>query len=176
MDLFKFDDPYVRRLKEHDPATEEHFVEYFTKLLFVTLRKRLPDVDAINDVTQETLLRALKRIGELRDSRKLGAFVLGISHHVLQEWYRNESRTLPLNEDHKIIPSRTNIEAEFLSSEITARVREVLARMPERDAAILQAIFLDYEDKDEVCRRFGVDRQYLRVLVHRAKKWFRSLF
>ena len=29
-------------------------------------------------------------------------------------------------------------------------------------------------DKDEICRRFSVDRQYLRVLVHRAKARFQK--
>jgi RNA polymerase sigma-70 factor (ECF subfamily) len=29
-------------------------------------------------------------------------------------------------------------------------------------------------DKDEVCRQFGVNRTYLRVLLHRAKQSFRA--
>ena len=31
------------------------------------------------------------------------------------------------------------------------------------------AMFLEERSKDEICREFGVDREYLRVLVHRAK-------
>jgi RNA polymerase sigma-70 factor (ECF subfamily) len=31
-------------------------------------------------------------------------------------------------------------------------------------------------DKNEVCHEFGVDRDYLRVLLHRAKQSFKSLY
>jgi RNA polymerase sigma-70 factor (ECF subfamily) len=38
----------------------------------------------------------------------------------------------------------------------------------------LKAVFLEDADKSEVCRRFDVNRDYLRVLVHRAKIRFRA--
>jgi RNA polymerase sigma-70 factor (ECF subfamily) len=38
----------------------------------------------------------------------------------------------------------------------------------------LKAVFLDERDRDEVCEEFGVDRAYLRVLLHRAKQEFKT--
>jgi len=48
--------------------------------------------------------------------------------------------------------------------------------MKPRDRDLLHAIFLEEKGKDEICRDFGVDREYLRVLLHRAKERFRSSF
>jgi RNA polymerase sigma-70 factor (ECF subfamily) len=48
--------------------------------------------------------------------------------------------------------------------------------MSERDRRLLREVFLEERDKDEVCRDFGVDREYLRVLLHRAKQAFKSLY
>ena len=48
--------------------------------------------------------------------------------------------------------------------------------MRERDRDLLRAIFLEEKEKDEICREFGVDREYLRVLLHRAKERFRLSF
>jgi RNA polymerase sigma-70 factor (ECF subfamily) len=48
--------------------------------------------------------------------------------------------------------------------------------LPERDRRLLREVFLEERDKDEVCRDFGVDRDYLRVLLHRAKQSFKSLY
>ena len=45
--------------------------------------------------------------------------------------------------------------------------------MPLRDRALLKAVFLDERDRDEVCTEFGVDREYLRVLLFRAKQEFK---
>jgi RNA polymerase sigma-70 factor (ECF subfamily) len=39
---------------------------------------------------------------------------------------------------------------------------------------LLQAIFLEDRHKDEVCAQWGVGRDYLRVLLHRAKSQFRA--
>ena len=35
---------------------------------------------------------------------------------------------------------------------------------------------MEERDKDEVCKDFGVDRNYLRVLLHRAKSAFRAQY
>jgi RNA polymerase sigma-70 factor, ECF subfamily len=56
------------------------------------------------------------------------------------------------------------------------KVREILEELPERDRRLLREVFLEERDKDEVCRDFGVDRDYLRVLLHRAKQSFKSLY
>jgi hypothetical protein len=47
--------------------------------------------------------------------------------------------------------------------------------MTPKDRLLICAIFLDERDKDEVCREQGVRRDYMRVLLYRAKKRFRLL-
>ena len=55
-------------------------------------------------------------------------------------------------------------------------MRRILDGLPKRDRDLLRAIFLEEKEKDTVCREFGVDREYLRVLVHRAKDKFKALY
>jgi RNA polymerase sigma-70 factor (ECF subfamily) len=55
-------------------------------------------------------------------------------------------------------------------------VRQVLEKLPERDRTILRAVFLEEREKDEVCREIGVTRDYIRVLLHRAKQSFREAY
>jgi RNA polymerase sigma-70 factor (ECF subfamily) len=55
-------------------------------------------------------------------------------------------------------------------------VRRVIDEMSEKDRRLLKEVFLDERDKDQVCSDYGVDRNYLRVLLHRAKQNFRSLY
>jgi len=47
--------------------------------------------------------------------------------------------------------------------QIEDKVREILLDLAPRDRLLLKAVFLDERDRDEVCREFGVDRDYLRV-------------
>jgi RNA polymerase sigma-70 factor (ECF subfamily) len=60
--------------------------------------------------------------------------------------------------------------------EIEQKVRQVLDELSERDRRLLREIFLEERDKDAVCRDFGVDRDYLRVLLHRAKQAFKAVY
>lgn len=174
MELFAFDDDYVRRLRERDGWTERHFVSYFTSLLSIKLRGKVPP-DAVDDVRQEVFTRVLGTIarGELHAGNRLGAYVNTVCNNVVFERYRKEGRTDALNEDAPIAAS-DDTERATVARETRERVQDVLAAMPHRDAALLRALFLEENDKDEVCRRFGVERDYLRVLLHRAKERFRD--
>ena len=50
----------------------------------------------------------------------------------------------------------------------------MLDKLSETDRAVLRKVFLEDRDKDEICHELGIDRDYLRVRVHRALARFRS--
>jgi RNA polymerase sigma-70 factor (ECF subfamily) len=82
-----------------------------------------------------------------------------------------------LDDAHFEIPDKVlDLEGMLVTKQSSARVRQVLDGMPQKDRDLLRAIFLEEKEKDDVCREFGVDRDYLRVLLHRAKDKFRALY
>lgn len=179
MQLYEFTDDYVQRLREGDPWTEQHFVRYFHDLLLIKLRSRLRSLEAIDDVRQEVFVRVLRTLRApdgLRDGRKLGAFVNAVCNNVLLETYRAGKRVDQLDEArYAEVPDRAvAVDQALVTGETRARVRRVIERLQPRDARILRALFLEDRDKDDICRSFGVDRNYLRVLLHRAKEKFRG--
>jgi RNA polymerase sigma factor (sigma-70 family) len=176
MDRFTFDDLYVRRLKEHDPEIEDHFGKYFRGVLLAKLHTRLR-AQEVDDAIQDVLSRALTRLDELRESCKLGAFVLGICNYVLLERYDDKnSRTESLDEKHYEIKGPSDIEAELIKKEAAAFVRQVLSDLGNsRKAQILRASFLE-EDPDSICRRFNITAKNLRVVLHRARKKFAAAY
>jgi RNA polymerase sigma-70 factor (ECF subfamily) len=180
---FSFDAGYVRLLTDGDPETEQHFHNYFGRLLLIKLRQRLRSPAEVLDARQETLMRvliSLRQKRSLEHPERLGAFVNAVCNHVLLEMGRASRRTVLLDDvSNPEIPvpiTETNPETELVTAEQQARVREVLDQLPERDRRLLRQVFLDEEDKDVVCREFGVDREYLRVLLHRAKARFRQVY
>src|SRR5215213_6667717 len=150
MDLFSFDDDYVRRLREGDRETAEHFHSYFRDLLYAKLRRRLRSTQAIEEVRQEVFTRVLERLGDIADGRKLGSFVNTTCNHVLMEYYRQESRAMSL-EEQPDVNGGVDLDSEYDAIRNSARVRRVLATMDPREAEILRAVFLDESDKDEIC-------------------------
>jgi RNA polymerase sigma-70 factor (ECF subfamily) len=179
LEFCSFDADYIDRLGAGDRTTQEHFVGYFTALLQLKLRSRLKSPQAIEDVRQETFVRVLKALGKegaLRQPERLGAFVNTVCNNVLFEHYRASSRSDSLDEEGQPeLPATGASALDIVSSkQITIKVREVLLDLPVRDRMLLKAVFLDERDRDEVCSEFGVDREYLRVLLYRAKKDFKA--
>lgn len=172
MERQTFDHEYVKRLVAGDAETERHFTAYFGQLLNLKLRARLRSWQALEDVRQETFLRVFRtlRTGEVQQPERLGAFVNSVCNNVLFESYRSSKRASQLPEEgFDVVDEAPGPDAEFLSAEKRQHVRKVLADLPSKDRDLLRAVFLQEEDKDQVCLRFEVDREYLRVLIHRAK-------
>lgn len=178
LQFHSFDARYIGNLCAGDRATQEHFVGYFTDLLKLKLRSRLQSPHAIEDVCQETFARVfsvLRRDGGLREPERLGAFVNTTCNHVLFEEYRSSGRSESLDQEGKPEPTATGATALDMatSQQMKRKVREILLRLAPRDRSLLKAVFLEERDRDEVCRQFGVEREYLRVLLHRAKQEFK---
>lgn len=175
-----FDDAYIDRLRLGDPATEREFASYFSDLIRIKVRSRLRDSALVEDVTQETFLRVLRVLRSpegLRNAACLGAFVNSVCNNVLHEMLRAKGRhRTPTEEEQRIIPDEATPgpEDRLLAEERRVIVRRVLDHLSTRDRAVLQAVFLDEKHKDEVCAQMGVGRDYLRVLLHRAKSQFRA--
>jgi RNA polymerase sigma-70 factor (ECF subfamily) len=176
-----FDASYVSKLRAGDPPTEQHFITYFSELILLKLRPRLRRPEQIEDVKQETFSRTLSLIrseGGLRHAERLGPLVNSICNNVLMEQYRISSRVEGLEDEtaERLVETRPNALSMVISDDTRDLVRKVLGGLKERDRTLLRAVFLEERDKDEVCEEFGIDRDYLRVLLHRAKSSFRVLY
>jgi RNA polymerase sigma-70 factor, ECF subfamily len=180
VDFFAFDKAYVERLRNGDPATEHHFFVYFEKLLNIKLRSRNISPDRIEDLKQETFIRviaAVRKEGVVRQPERFGAFVNSICNNVLLEHYRSLGKNQQMEETNQEIPDEVlDLEGMMVSKQFSERVRKILSALPARDRDLLRAVFLEERDKDTVCREIGVDRNYLRVLLHRAKDKFKAVY
>lgn len=179
MQFYSFHAGYVESLCAGDQLVQEHFVGYFTELLQFKLRTRLQSTQAIEDVRQETFARVLsvlRRDGGLRQPERLGAFVNTVCNNVLLEHYRSAGRSESLDVGGQPELAAKGVDAleRAAAGQIKDKVREILLDLAPRDRSLLQAVFLDERDRDDVCREFGVDRDYLRVLLHRAKQEFKT--
>ena len=178
METSVFDERYLSGIRDRDPEVESHFVAYFRMPIWLKARRQLHSLDLAEDAAQETVLRVLRyfRSGKNLDyPERLPAFVQSICHNVTLEMIRTKTRfrqapeTAPDPED----PS-SNAEVQAVSEERKALVREILARLPDKDRDLLHLSTFEEMDKAELCERFGVGPEYLRVLLHRARQRFRA--
>ena len=173
-----FDRDYLRRLAGRDAAVEHHFSSYFKDLLLLKLRVRIRSPQLIEDIRQETLLRVLRivRRNGVEHPERFGAFVSAVCNNVMLERLRGEMRLQRPEADFEPVDETADLDAHLISQQTRRQVETVLDELPAKDGEILRMLFLHGRDKADLCRRFNVTEDYLRVLLHRAKSRFRKMY
>ena len=181
MNRYLFDAAYLERLRAGDAATERHFCAYFSELILLKLRTR-GLVALFDDISQETfvrVLRTLKSPDGLRDPGALGAFVWSVCNNVVLEHGRSR-KFEPLaraDEPPDVLDhAARSPEAQIALEEQRLAVQAVIRDMTQRDREVIAAILLDEEERGRVCAQLGVTKDYLRVLLHRAKKELKTRY
>jgi RNA polymerase sigma-70 factor (ECF subfamily) len=177
LELYSFDANYVQRLKDGHGPTEEHFAHYFGNLIRIKASIRLRSREALEDIRQETLMRVLRNLrnGVIEHPERFGAYVNSVCSNVMLEHFRGDSRWSQFpNERAEPESDGSDGESSLLQDERRGLVRQALQELPVKDRRLLHRIFMDEEDKDAVCAEFGVTREHLRVLLHRARGRLRA--
>ena len=172
---FEFNAMYVHSLRQGDPSTEEHFVSHFSPILLRRLRRKLRSADLADDLRQETFLRVLTLLRSeqgVRNPERFEILVLAVCNNVLLETYRQQKRIVQMEPEFDVASHAPSPAACVFADETGEHVRKLLSRMKPEVRAILKAAFLEEQDRDEICQRFGVSRNYLRLVLYRAKKMF----
>ena len=174
-----FDQNYLLALRDRDADAENLLISQFSRPVLSKLRMRLRSPELVEDAWQETFLRVLAyfRGGKVLDNpASLPGFVHSVCHRVALELLRAQTRQSQLPEaGAEPVDPGLSPEFQVVTEERKKLVARVLDELQERDRQLLRRIFLDDEDKDVVCKDFHVDRDYLRVLLHRARNKFKTI-
>jgi RNA polymerase sigma-70 factor, ECF subfamily len=172
-----FDAGYLERLAARDPVGERHFHDYFSELIRIKLRSRQFAPHAIDDIRQETFLRVLQAVRRegIRDPQRIGAFVNSTCNFVAMEYGRSGARyKVPDTDVPEVRDEHPDSERAMLAVEEQKQVRTILEKIPDKDRRLLSAVFLEERSSEEICRQFGIEANYLRVLLFRARTRFRQ--
>jgi RNA polymerase sigma-70 factor (ECF subfamily) len=174
-----FDEQDLQALKDHDRSAEERLVYTFAEPVKCALRRRLRRSETVEDASQETFLRVLRyfRQGKtLKTPQSLSAFVSSVSTNVSLELLRVNMHCDQFHEnasdpaDHRANPERMTLEHERRRI-----VHSTLGKLPRKDQRVLRRVFLEEADKDEVCDELNTTRNHLRVVLHRARRRFKTV-
>jgi len=174
---FEFDESYLRALEGRDETAENQLITSLGPRIRSVLRSHIRSWDRTLDAYQETFLRVFTylRSGKTLDSpSSLPGFVLAVSRNVAFEHLRSYGRQDQFPEE---MPDPADTapgpEEKVVTEERKQIVRRVLSELNQRDRDLL-CLLLEDEDPEKLCRDFGVDRSYLRVLLHRARLRFKK--
>lgn len=131
------------------------------------VRARVPDHTEAEDLTSEVFARAVRGWGRY-DSTKgsVGAWLVGIAHHVVADWWRRRGRETPVEDMGPF--ARGGGDPADASHEIRDELRRHAHLLSEREAEALALRFAAGLSAAEVGSVLGVSDAGARMLVHRA--------
>jgi len=178
----------VRRIQAGDPAAEGELVERYGEPLTFLLRRWTRDPATAEDLRQETLTVALRKIraGEVREPERLAAFLRSLARNLSTDHYRRAVHREVQN------PAPTREEAErsrqipasdpdplhrLLTEERRQLARRVLRELPtERDRQVLLRYYFTDEESGRIRDDLGLSEDHFYRVLSRARKRYRRLF
>ena len=174
-----FDDDYLARLRNGDPATAGHFNNYFRRLLGIMLCgafSHQQTQDLINEIMFAVITNIMR--GEPREAGNLVHYVRKVcinsknrTIHILM----NSPKQADVDLDHLSVPSESR--ADRLARKENARtIAAVLSELVERDRNVLMDLCSKQLTREEVCAKYPpLTRDQLRLILFRARQRFQKM-
>jgi RNA polymerase sigma-70 factor (ECF subfamily) len=132
------------------------------------------DLHAAADLTQEVFLRAYRKLGQLRDADRFGAWLAGIARQVCREWRRSRRRERERMSDPALARSAALDERDGPEQRIVD-LREAIATLPEKERLALHAFYLQELDAEQAGAVLGLSRSGIYRVLSCARERLRKL-
>ena len=159
-------------------ATAE-FVARYTDAVYDYIHARLaPRHDQVEDLVQEVFLSSWENLERYRGTGPLGAWVMGIARHKVEDYYRGRLRAPESIDDPDYIsavPVATPEIHEFLEqAELRKKTWEVLEQLTEPYRLALIWRYWDKASAREMAQKTGKTEKAIERLLARAREEFRG--
>lgn len=170
----------VRKARDGDRAAFEELVRRTSRLVFARLYLETGDRQRSEDLLQETLLTAFRRLRWLEDAKNFRSWLLTIAQNLAFDAARHDlrkKRAAPGRENPAAlanVPGKSpGPEQEVEQEETRAQVLAVLRSLPEEYRLPLTLRYIGGADYESICMQLGLTNGSLRGLLHRGMKLLR---
>jgi RNA polymerase sigma-70 factor (ECF subfamily) len=171
----------TRRVQEGDPRAETELVERYSRGLRFLLRRKTRDPELAEDLLQETWAVALERLrgDSIDDPARLAGFLSGVARHLALNELRKAGRqkTTANSTIVELIPDEDNNPIRQASrAEVCRHVQRLIGELgQQRDREILNSFYVLEQDKENICRKLGVDGTHFNRVLFRARQRLRDV-
>jgi RNA polymerase sigma-70 factor (ECF subfamily) len=132
--------------------------------------------DELDDLVQETLFRAFRKLDSWRGEASFRSWVLSIAGNLLKDQWRSSKGRQLISLDNQDLVDRADPHADLAAAEMQERLRQELARLPrlQREVFLLRA--QQGSDYSEIAVVLGTTAGAARVHYHHAVKRLKELF
>ena len=169
----------VNGLRQRCPVAVAHLMECYVPSLWRCVYVRAHgDRHLAEDVVSEVVLALLKTVAD--NSVEIAspmAWLRGVAHHKLQDYYRAAARVQHLIDQADTIEghdSQANPVAQQELSERRATIRKVMDGLDEQHRLVLEWKYVEGLSVRDIAHRFAVTEKAAESILFRARREFRQ--
>ena len=131
--------------------------------------------DEIDDLVQEVLFRAFRRLDGWRGEASFRSWLFAIAGNVLRDEFRRRKGRRVLSLDDRDVPDRADPYADLVASEAEEGLRRGIARLPRLQREVFLLRVQQGSSYDEIAAALGTTPGAARVHYHHAVKRLKEL-
>lgn len=179
----------ARRLLAGDRrAFDAFFADHFPRLYRFVLLRIEHDADASQDICQQVLDRAVRRLASYRGEASLFTWICQIARHELADHWerraRDRRRHVSYDQDAELRGILESLESDGASSPEAAQqradllllIQTVLDHLPGRYGEVLEWKYVDDLEVNDIAERLATTQVAAESLLARARQAFRREF
>lgn len=126
------------------------------------------------DLSQETFLKAYKKLDTLQEPKKAKSWLYSIARNVTIDFFRkNKNHSIPL--DDMILETYARVTAvdyreEVAAKEISQELKKTIGKLQPEDQTIVKLLYYEGFSYKEICDLLQINQNTLKSRLHRARK------
>ena len=128
-----------------------------------------PDTE---DIVQNVFVKAHRRMGDVRDDRKIRSWLFQIARNSIIDHFRKEKRTEELQDQH---PIEDRYEEQDSAKEAVVGLKNVIRQMPDKYREALELSELKGLSQKELSEQLGISYSGAKSRVQRGREMLKEM-
>lgn len=160
----------AREVLRKDRKATAEFVDRYTGPVLAYIRSRLqPRTEQVEDLVQDVFTAAWQYLPGYRGTSPLGAWILGIARHKVEDYYRSRIAEAESLDGADVADDGPPPDLILDRARASQRAQQVLGGIPEHYAAVLRWRYWDGRSSREIAQSCGRTEKAVERLLARAR-------
>lgn len=171
----------AQRVLAKDRAAFDHFFTAYFGRLYRFVLPRIRDAAAVEDIVQESLLKALRFLGDYRGEASLLTWLCQISRHEIVDWHRKQARhhqqRVQVDDDPEVLAALESLQEAHEEDQLSIQkiVQLSLDHLPDNYGKALEWKYVEGLSVEEIAARLQLTAVAAQSLLARARDSFRRI-
>ena len=169
VDQTKYQEQLVSLAIRGDKEAFQHIYKQYFRLVCAMIYQKVSTKEDVEDLAQETFLRAWRNLPNLRKPKRFLPWLLSIARHLVTDWYRSTARNPESSFQNLDFLSKNEDPSKRLSSlEEHEQIIRSLRKLPEKYRLVLIMRFLEGLSPVNISARLNEPSGTIRNRIFRA--------